>query len=125
MLNFERGLAACDAGQTGLGLLWFVESLHAATEGAQPDRKHAALSGLSVWRRDWSGLKGVFSHDELVVSVVFSRDGKTILTGSWDRTAQLWDTATREPIGSPLRHHDSVEAVALSGWQHCPHRQPR
>jgi WD40 repeat protein len=29
-------------------------------------------------------------HQHYVVAVAFSPDGKTVLTGSWDKTARLW-----------------------------------
>ena len=45
-------------------------------------------------------------------SVVYSPDGKTILTGSHDRTARLWDAATGKALGSPFRHADPVNRVA-------------
>jgi WD40 repeat protein len=48
------------------------------------------------------------------MSVAFSADGKRILTGSWDKTTRLWDTATRIPIGPPWVHEDKVWAVAFS-----------
>jgi tetratricopeptide (TPR) repeat protein len=43
--------------------------------------------------------------------VAFSPDGKTILTGSLDQTARLWDAATGQPIGAPMAH-----PAAESGW---------
>jgi tetratricopeptide (TPR) repeat protein len=46
--------------------------------------------------------------------VALSPDGKTALTGSGDGTARLWDTATAEPLGEPLRHRSAVVAVAFS-----------
>ena len=33
-------------------------------------------------------------HADLVWSAAFSADGKRILTGSWDKTAKVWDAAT-------------------------------
>ena len=40
----------------------------------------------------------------MVWSVAFSPDGKTILTGSFDKTARLWDAATGRPLGQPMEH---------------------
>ncbi|MGH9847102.1 MAG: WD40 repeat domain-containing protein, partial [Blastocatellia bacterium] len=31
-------------------------------------------------------------HDDFVFAVAFSPDGRTVLTGSWDKTARLWYT---------------------------------
>ena len=39
---------------------------------------------------------------------------KTILTGGGDGAARLWDAATGEPVGPPLRHESEVRAVAFS-----------
>ena len=54
--------------------------------------------------------------------MAFSPDGKTVLTGGSDRTARLWDVATGQPVGSPLRHEGEVMAVAYqSRRQDHPH----
>ena len=37
-----------------------------------------------------------------------------MLTGSYDRTAQLWDKATGKPIGPAFRHENQVWFVAFS-----------
>ena len=47
-------------------------------------------------------------------AVAFSPDGKTVLTGSFDGTAQVWEAATGKPLGPPLPHRDVVRAVAFS-----------
>ena len=46
--------------------------------------------------------------------MAFSPDGKTVLTGSNDKTARLWDAATGQPLGLPMMHQDGVRAVAFS-----------
>ncbi len=49
-------------------------------------------------------------------SVVFSPDGKLLLTANFDGTAQLWDVETMKPRTEPFTDHDGqhVRAVAFS-----------
>ena len=54
------------------------------------------------------------THQGIVWAVAYSPDGKTILTGSVDGKARLWDVSTGRPIGQPLTHQDAVSAVAFS-----------
>jgi len=49
-----------------------------------------------------------------VGSVAFSPDGKRIVTGSWDRTARVWDAATGMKLMIMRGHGDSVQSVAFS-----------
>jgi WD40 repeat protein/energy-coupling factor transporter ATP-binding protein EcfA2 len=54
-------------------------------------------------------------HAGGVSSVAFSPDGKTLASGSYDKTIILWDMATGHPIGLPLTGHtDVVTSVAFS-----------
>ena len=46
--------------------------------------------------------------------MVFSSDGKAILTTSDDRKARLWDASTGIPLGEPLRHDGNVYAAVFS-----------
>ena len=54
------------------------------------------------------------AHQDEVVCAAFSRDGKTVVTGSRDQTAQLWSASTTRPLGAPLAHHGQVNDVAFS-----------
>ena len=46
-------------------------------------------------------------------SVAFSPDGRAIVTGHYDGTAQLWSTKTWRPIGRPLEGHDDNRVLWL------------
>ncbi|MGV9601333.1 protein kinase domain-containing protein [Streptosporangium sandarakinum] len=55
------------------------------------------------------------NHHAEVYSVAFSSDGKTLATGSRDRTARLWDVNSSIPTDSPLTGHTKgVNSVAFS-----------
>jgi WD40 repeat protein len=48
-------------------------------------------------------------------SVVFSRDGKTLVWGTFDGRIVFWDLAARKQIGEPLKGHaDTVNRIAFS-----------
>ncbi len=113
-LNFERGQTAFERGQIGAGMIWTVESLRMAAAAGDESAKHVALANLSAWRRYHVELKEVFFPAHPVTSVAFSRDGTTILTGSVDKTARLWEAATGRPVGQPMVHPGTVESVAFS-----------
>ena len=54
-------------------------------------------------------------HAGPVVSVAFSPDGKTLATGSYDHTVQLWDVATGRQIGELLNSQNGpTESMAFS-----------
>jgi len=48
------------------------------------------------------------------VSVAFSNNGKTLVSGSADRTVKLWDVATRRELATLKGHGDIVFSVAFS-----------
>jgi WD40 repeat protein len=114
MRNLERGRAAFEKGHIGEGMVWTVEALRMATAAGDENWKRVARANLSAWRPYLVELKGLLSHGDQVSSVAFSLDGKIILTGSFDRTARLWDTETGRNIGEPLQNPERVFSVAFS-----------
>jgi WD40 repeat protein len=84
-----------------LGVLW----LCVACLGLLP----SPLSAQEPKLRDT--LQG---HAGLVGSVAFSPDGKTLASGSQNRTIKLWDVATGEEQATLKGHTDMVLSVAFS-----------
>ena len=56
-------------------------------------------------------LKG---HTDHVLSVAFSPDGRTLASGSSDKTVRLWDVRRRKLKATLERHVDRVGAIAFS-----------
>ncbi|MEH2219293.1 MAG: hypothetical protein V7K72_19650 [Nostoc sp.] len=70
-----------------------------------------ALQTVRFQRRERSRLEG---HSDNVISVSFSPDGKTLASGSWDKTIKLWNLETRKGIRTLNGHSNSVYGVSFS-----------
>src|SRR5206468_9668432 len=71
-------------------------------------------SNLAGCWPDVPPFRSLLAHRGTVWAAALSPDGKTVLTGSQDRTARLWDAATGKPTGVGLKHGAGVLAVAFS-----------
>nr|MDZ8059445.1 ribosome assembly protein 4 [Nostoc sp. EkiNYC01] len=58
--------------------------------------------------------KTLTGHSSAVISVVFSPDGKTLASGSLDKTIKLWDVSTGKAIKTLTGHSSSVLGVVFS-----------
>jgi WD40 repeat protein len=61
--------------------------------------------------KEQATLKG---HTDQVYQVAFSPDGKTLASGSWDKTIKLWDVAAGKELATLKGHTDHVLGMVLS-----------
>ena len=53
-------------------------------------------------------------HSDNVLSVAFSPNGKTLASGSFDRTVKLWDVPTGKEVATLKGHTEPVWSVTFS-----------
>ena len=117
-LQFARGLALAERGAVGEGMHWLVESLKTAPEKV-PELRRLVRLNLTAWASQIHPLRRTFHARGWVTTTAFSPDGKRLLTTTQQASnllegyAQLWDTASGQPLGPPLRHPHGVTSAAF------------
>src|SRR5215204_4785829 len=115
-LALTRQLLARSSGlqedQPDASLLVNVEGLQRAPTTIKQEARFDLLAKLTQPYHVASQLAG---HTDSVNEVAFSPDGKLIASTSDDKTVRLWDVASGEPHGEPLKGHTNwVLDVAFS-----------
>ena len=73
------------------------------------------IHSLQLWQADTKeSLFTLEGHSENISSVVFSRDGNLLASGSWDDTIRLWNPITGGHLATFTGHSDDVNTVAFS-----------
>jgi WD40 repeat protein len=67
-----------------------------------------------LWNAETGAIIAMLPHQGKLGNIAFSRPGDLFLTGSFDRQARLWESATGRQIGEPFPHPGPIDAVAIS-----------
>jgi RNA polymerase sigma factor (sigma-70 family) len=98
----------------GIGLMMHL-ALAQQPPGVETDQRDQAREGQQVSLiREWKEQITLQGHTRGVRAVAFSPDGRTLASGSSDRTAKLWDVATGKEQATLKGHSCGVGTVAFS-----------
>jgi WD40 repeat protein len=87
------------------GVAWSKDNLLATCSA---DRK------IKLWNAEGKEQATLEGHKDWVSDVAFSADGQTLASASHDRTARLWDVASRKEVVSFGPHTSTCWSVAIS-----------
>jgi len=62
----------------------------------------------------WQQIAILRGHTSTVRSLSLFQNDRLLASGSFDKTARLWNLDTNLPIGPPIQHEDSVYSTAIS-----------
>ncbi|HYG03640.1 MAG TPA: caspase family protein [Chryseosolibacter sp.] len=107
-IEFEENSSAYNVGFHPSGLYVLAARLNHSLQLWEPDTRKVV--------RDFVG------HTDVVSSFAFSKDGKTLMSGSWDGTIRLWDVGTglmtariahsKAPVHAAIYSHDEKHIYA-------------
>jgi WD40 repeat protein len=107
--ELKRDLSGIDGRVTAMAFTPDGQTLVAA------DGEVASPGLIRMWRVDDAEALGSWkAHDDNVLSLDLSTDGKLLVTGGADRLVRLWELADRKELGKFDGHAAAVTAVALS-----------
>jgi WD40 repeat protein len=86
------------ADDAGTGLLLALDALPDAHGGIERPYAPEAEAALYSARQNLREIAVLSGHGGRVASAMFSPDGRRVVTGSYDGTARIWDTATGKTI---------------------------
>ncbi|KAF9117399.1 hypothetical protein BGX30_005527, partial [Mortierella sp. GBA39] len=104
-LEMEGRIHACAYSSDGTMLAVAVGNMGEGNEGV----------GIGIYNTSsWTRIHLLTSSYNIVLAVVFSLDGKRIVSGGWDYLVRLWNSASGQEILVMEGHQSNVNSVAFS-----------
>jgi len=95
-------------------LQWDAAAAYYAAARVEDDRPVSRMGSMLAANRSQISIRKLVGHNGSVHTLARSPDGKTLASGSFDRTARLWDVETGTPKRILSGHQKTVTAVAFS-----------
>ncbi|MEP7341779.1 MAG: serine/threonine-protein kinase [Acidobacteriota bacterium] len=117
----SRGVFESDTGRLIVDLTLPIETAWSEGAAFSADGRLLASVGRSHERagivlldtKTWQIIAGQETNNIPLISVSFSRDGRTLVTGSTDGTVMLWNASPLRPI-APIGKHDArIKALSF------------
>jgi WD40 repeat protein len=114
-LALNQGLALCEKGEVGRGLLWLARSLNLATEARAERLDRAIRVNLADWQSQLSHARVAMRHSAPVLDLAFDPGGRTLVSVGKDWNVRFWDTRTGNEIVPPFIHRRSLVGTRWIG----------
>ncbi len=111
-LALDRGLAECDQGNVGRGMLWLARALETAPDD-EAGLRDLARANLAAWRPWLGSARLPLPHPEPVTGAAWGMAGATVVTSAGS-TVRAWDARTGESRGEPWDVGEPIRALAVS-----------
>ena len=93
-----------------------AENPTVVTGGTDNNARVWAAVGPNVWSvvATRKPVGALLPHQGEITSVAFSPDGQSLLTGSTDQIARLWEAPSAKPLGLSLQNQSPINALAFT-----------
>jgi WD40 repeat protein len=101
-LALRQGLALCEQGDVGPGVLWLAHALERAGSAGATDLDRPLRINLAEWGRRLPPPVIRLDHAAPVQALAFDPTGRTLVSGGKDGKVHFWDVARQREVGPPL-----------------------